>query len=172
MTILSSLKSNDGTVKNRKRLGRGPGSGRGKTSGKGHKGQKCRSGYKSRAWNEGGQMPLQRRLPKRGFTNIFRVDYQEIAVSRLSLLDVNEITPEVLHAKGLISKKRSLVKVLGGGEIDKALTIKAHAFSKSAREKIEKAGGNVEIIGKPIESDNKAKPVANSDNGETKSDQD
>ncbi len=172
MIDLSNLKSNDGSVKNRKRLGRGPGSGLGKTSGKGHKGQKCRSGYKSRAWNEGGQMPLQRRLPKRGFTNIFRVDYQEIAVSRLSSLDVNEITPEVLHAKGLISKKRSLVKVLGGGEIDKALTIKAHAFSKSAREKIEKAGGIVEIIEKPEEDDNKAQPPASSGSGEAKSDQD
>ena len=166
MIDLSSLQSNPGTVKNRKRLGRGPGSGLGKTSGKGHKGQKCRSGYKSRAWNEGGQMPLQRRLPKRGFTNIFRVDYQEVAVSRLSSLDVSEVTPEVLHAKGLISGKRLPIKVLGNGEIDKAFTVKAHAFSKAAKEKIEKAGGKVEIINGKKADKQKSEPQADSGNGD------
>ena len=148
MFNLSNLKPGPGSVKNRKRLGRGAGSGTGKTSGKGHKGQKSRSGYKSKAWNEGGQMPLQRRLPKRGFTNIFRLEYQEVAVSKLASLGIDDITPEVLLEKRAVSKKGIPIKILGNGEIDKAVTVKAHAFSKSAIEKIEKAGGKIEIIGK------------------------
>ncbi|UCE65375.1 MAG: 50S ribosomal protein L15 [Candidatus Zixiibacteriota bacterium] len=148
MFDLSSLKPSRGSVKNRKRLGRGAGSGTGKTSGKGHKGQKSRSGYKSKPWNEGGQMPLQRRLPKRGFTNIFRTEYQEVAVSRLAVLGIDDITPEVLLKERAVSRKGIPVKILGNGEIDKAVRVKAHAFSKSAVEKIEKAGGKIEIIGK------------------------
>lgn len=143
---LSNLKPSPGSSKNRKRLGRGPGSGLGKTSGKGHKGQKARSGYKSRAWSEGGQMPLQRRLPKRGFTNIFRVDYQEINIAAIAALGESEVDPEIFKNKGLARRKNKPVKILGSGDIDKAVTVKAHAFSKSAREKIEKAGGKVEII--------------------------
>jgi len=146
MINLSNLRPSPGSIKNRKRLGRGPGSGTGKTSGKGNKGQKSRSGYKSKPWKEGGQMPLQRRLPKRGFTNIFRVDYQEVPVSRLASLGLDEITPEVLLKKRAIAKKGAPVKILGNGELDKALKVKAHAFSKAAIEKIEKAGGKAEII--------------------------
>jgi large subunit ribosomal protein L15 len=143
---LSKLKPSPGSVKNRKRLGRGVGSTLGKTSGKGHKGQKSRSGYKSRAWHEGGQMPLQRRLPKRGFTNIFRKEYQGVNVSRLAILESAEISPELLRERRVIANKNIPVKILGGGEIEKALTVKAHAFTKSAIAKIEKAGGKAEII--------------------------
>jgi large subunit ribosomal protein L15 len=143
---LASLKPSSGSVKIRKRIGRGPGSGTGKTSGKGHKGQKSRSGYKSRSWSEGGQMPLQRRLPKRGFTNIFRVDYQEVNISKLALMDEAEITPEILRKRGVAGKGNKPVKILGVGELNKAISVKAHAFSRSAREKIEKAGGSVVII--------------------------
>lgn len=144
---LANLKPAAGSTKNRKRLGRGPGSGTGKTSGKGHKGQKSRSGYKSRAWSEGGQMPLQRRLPKRGFTNIFRVDYQHANVELLAGLSETEITPEVLHKRGFAPKKNKPVKILGQGEITRAIKVTAHAFSITAKEKIEKAGGTIEIIG-------------------------
>lgn len=155
---LASLKPAPGAVKNRKRIGRGPGTGKGKTSGKGHKGQKARSGFKRRAWHEGGQMPLQRRLPKRGFTNIFRVDYQEVNIFRLAALDSSEITPELLRQRGLARKKNKPVKVLGAGEIEKAINVKAHAFSRSAIEKIEKAGGKIEIIGQS-ESNRKSRRV-------------
>ncbi|UCC79317.1 MAG: 50S ribosomal protein L15 [Candidatus Zixiibacteriota bacterium] len=165
MFNLSNLKPSPGSVKNRKRLGRGPGSGTGKTSGKGHKGQKSRSGYKSKPWNEGGQMPLQRRLPKRGFTNIFRTEYQEIAVSRLASLGIENITPEVLLEKKAVSRKGIPVKILGNGEIDKAVSVKAHAFSKSAIEKIEKAGGKIEIIRK--NKKRKKKSASESGGGET-----
>lgn len=162
---LANLKPAQGSTKNRKRLGRGPGSGTGKTSGKGHKGQKSRSGYKSRAWSEGGQMPLQRRLPKRGFTNIFRVDYQDVNISALAALVDTEITPETLHKRGFASKKSKPIKILGMGEIDKAVTVNAHAFSKTAREKIEKAGGTVVVIG----GGEKKKPVSESSQTEDKS---
>ena len=154
---LASLKPAPGSLKNRKRLGRGPGTGTGKTSGKGHKGQKSRSGYKRKAWHEGGQMPLQRRLPKRGFTNIFRVDYQEVNISRLAALDSSEITPELLRQRGLVRKKNKHIKVLGAGEIEKAINVKAHAFSRSAIEKMEKAGGKIEIIGRAASDDKSAK---------------
>jgi large subunit ribosomal protein L15 len=140
-------------------LGRGPGSGKGKTSGKGHKGQKARSGYKSKAWSEGGQMPLQRRLPKRGFTNIFRVDYQEVNVAALDVLNSAEITPEFLSEKGLARGKNRPIKILGNGEITRAMTITAHAFSRSAKDKIEKAGGTIEIIGAEKEMQ-KRKPAS------------
>ena len=143
---LADLKPAPGSLKNRKRIGRGPGTGKGKTSGKGHKGQKSRSGYKRKAWHEGGQMPLQRRLPKRGFTNIFRVDYQAVNISRLVSLDSSEITPDLLRRKGLARRNYMPIKILGVGDIEKAINVKAHAFSRSAIEKIEKAGGKIEII--------------------------
>jgi large subunit ribosomal protein L15 len=133
--------------KNRKRLGIGEGSGHGGTSTKGHKGQLSRAGTKTNPWFEGGQMPLQRRLPKRGFTNIFRAEYQTVNVERLEKLNnVNEITPAVLHENGLIGKKNDRVKILGNGDLKKALTVHAHAFSKNAQEKIEKAGGKTAVL--------------------------
>lgn len=166
MLNLSDLAPGSGSVKNRKRLGRGPGSGKGKTSGKGHKGQKSRSGYKHKPWKEGGQMPLQRRLPKRGFTNIFRKEYQGIAVSRLSALGVENITPEILYEKKAVSRKGMPVKILGNGEIGLAITVKAHAFSRSAMEKIEKAGGKIEIIGKKTIIKTKKEIVSDAGGGE------
>jgi large subunit ribosomal protein L15 len=146
MIKLSDLKPSPGSVKNRKRVGRGPGSGHGKQSGVGGKGQKGSSGYKSRAWSEGGQMPLQRRVPKRGFTNKFRIDYQEINIGAIAALDIPEVTIEILREKGLATRKNMAIKILGDGELAKALTVRAHAFSASAKEKIEKAGGKAEVI--------------------------
>jgi large subunit ribosomal protein L15 len=144
---LGSLKYAPGSVKKRKRVGRGPGSGHGKTACRGHKGQRSRSGSKIRPWFEGGQMPLQRRIPKRGFTNIFRKEYQVINLKDLeSLKKVKEVTPESLFEKGLISKRNMPVKILGSGELKAALDVSAHAFSASAKEKIEKAGGKVTVI--------------------------
>ncbi len=141
---LHDLSPAKGSRRSRKRIGRGPGSGTGKTAGRGHKGQKSRSGYSQRLGFEGGQMPLIRRVPKRGFTNIFR---KEIAVVNLrDLIDFEaEVTPETLVEKGLV--RRGLpVKILGDGEISVALTIKAHHFSRSARSKIEAAGGSCEEL--------------------------
>jgi large subunit ribosomal protein L15 len=146
MFKLSDLKPSPGSTKNRKRVGRGPGSGHGKQSTQGGKGQKGGSGYKSRAWSEGGQMPLQRRIPKRGFTNKFRVNYQEINISAIAALDLPDVNVEVLRKSGLATRKNMLIKVLGDGELVKPVTIKAHAFSVSAKEKIEKAGGKAEIV--------------------------
>jgi large subunit ribosomal protein L15 len=144
---LSNLSYAPGSRKNRKRVGRGEGSGHGGTSTRGHKGQYSRSGSKHRAWFEGGQMPLQRRIPKRGFTNIFRVEYQTVNVDSLAGLEgVSTVTPEVLHQKRLVRKKNVPVKILGSGEITQALEVQAHAFSQSAREKIEKAGGKAVVI--------------------------
>jgi large subunit ribosomal protein L15 len=145
---LASLRPAPRSFKDRKRIGRGPGTGKGKTSGKGHKGQRARSGYKRRAWSEGGQMPLQRRLPKRGFTNVFRIDYQEVNISKLASLDSSEINPELIRQKGLARKRNKPIKILGAGEIEKAVNVRAHAFSASAIEKIKKAGGTIEIIGR------------------------
>ena len=143
---LSSLKPVPGSKRNRKRVGRGPGSGIGSQCGKGHKGQKSRSGYKSRAWHEGGQMPINRRLPKRGFTNIFRTVYQVVNLGSLARLSQDVIDKDVLLSNRLIRSKRVPFKVLGNGDITKPLTVKAHAFSRSALEKIEKAGGKVEVL--------------------------
>jgi len=144
---LDDLKPAAGSNKKRKRVGRGPGSGHGKTSGRGHKGQGSRSGGNTKPGFEGGQMPLQRRLPKRGFHNIFRI---EMAIVNLSQLDVlagaGEIYPEIMSEHGLISGKNRRVKVLGDGSLTKAVTIRAHGFSASAREKIEAAGGKAELI--------------------------
>jgi large subunit ribosomal protein L15 len=124
------------------------GSGIGKTSGRGHKGQKSRSGYSAPMRGfEGGQMPLHRRLPKRGFTNIFRVEYSVVNLDRIAELDVAEIAIEDYRKLGLVSSRRALVKILGTGELTKAVTLQAHKFSKSAIEKIEKAGGKAVVIG-------------------------
>ena len=141
---LHDLSPAKGSRKARKRVGRGPGSGLGKTAGRGHKGQRSRSGFSRRAGFEGGQMPLVRRVPKRGFHNIFRTEYAVLNVSRLQDLE-GEVTPESLIERGWI-KRGELVKVLGYGDLDKALTVKAHKFSKSAREKIESAGGSCEVL--------------------------
>jgi large subunit ribosomal protein L15 len=139
---LGNLKYAAGSRKKRKRVGRGPGSGRGKTSGRGHKGQKSRAGGGVPAWFEGGQMPLQRRVPKRGFTNIFRRESQIVNISSLEdKIEDTTVNPETLYAAGLINKKALPVKILGNGDLSKSLEIHAHAFSKSAIEKIEKAGG-------------------------------
>lgn len=141
---LHDLTPAKGSKKAKKRVGRGPGSGLGKTAGRGHKGQRSRSGYSRRPGFEGGQMPLVRRVPKRGFTNIFRVEFAVVNLADLAELE-GEVTPESLAAAGRVRRGRP-VKVLGDGEIGRALTVKAHAFSASAREKIEAAGGTVEEI--------------------------
>ena len=143
---LSTVRAPKKASENRKRVGRGMGSGMGKTSARGHKGQRSRSGSRMMRGFEGGQMPLHRRLPKRGFTNIFRVEYQVVNVDRLVELGEKNITPELLVKHGLASKN-DLIKVLGDGEIKIALTVLAHKFSKSAEEKITKAGGKIELIG-------------------------
>ena len=143
---LSTLRPPKGATANRKRVGRGMGSGMGKTSTRGHKGQGSRSGSRLLRGFEGGQMPLHRRLPKRGFTNIFRTEYRIINLERLAELGVSNITPELLVEKGLASKN-DLIKVLGDGDLKSALTVQAHRFSKSAKEKIISAGGKAEWIG-------------------------
>jgi len=132
--------------KKRKRLGCGEGSGHGGTSTRGHKGQNARSGGGVRPSFEGGQMPLQRRLPKRGFHNLFRIAYQVVNLEDLAKLDEKEITPEVLLRRGLIKQRGTPVKILGHGEFKQAAEIKAHAFSASARAKIEQAGGTVTVL--------------------------
>tara|TARA_B100000579_G_C22566494_1_gene726902 strand:+ start:25 stop:465 length:441 start_codon:yes stop_codon:yes gene_type:complete len=143
---LNSLKPTVGSRKNRKRIGRGHGSGLGKTSGRGHKGAGQRSGNKKRAWFEGGQMPLARRLPRRGFTNIFKEKYQIVNLSDLSKIEKKiDIDPVVLKESGLIRSSLKPVKILGDGEFDKKVNIVASSFSESAKIKIEKAGGTVTI---------------------------
>ena len=143
---LSELRAVPGSRKNRKRIGRGVGSGTGKTSGRGQKGQKSRSGGSPHPWFEGGQMPLYRRLPKRGFTNIFRKEYEIVNVAQLADLGMkNPITPEVMKEKRMIRKVDS-VKNLGNGELSEAVTVHAQKFSRSAVDKIEKAGGKVVTI--------------------------
>ena len=144
---LHELKPNPGSTKNRKRLGRGTATGQGKTAGRGMNGQKSRSGGGVRPGFEGGQMPLYRRLPKRGFTNIFGTKFAEINVEVLNKFeDGAEITPEILKSEGILKKQLDGVKILGNGELAKKLTVKAHKFSKSAVEKIEAAGGKAEVI--------------------------
>ncbi len=131
-----------------KRRGRGDASGQGGTGGRGHKGQKARAGGYHKVGFEGGQMPLQRRLPKRGFTNIFRTEYAIVNVDQLQGLPENaEVTPDFLQENGVVSRLKDGVKVLGRGELTKPLTVKAHKVSASARQKIEAAGGKVEVIG-------------------------
>jgi large subunit ribosomal protein L15 len=146
MAELHDLRPAAGSRKNRKRLGRGPGSGTGKTAGKGHKGQKARTGGKVRRGFEGGQMPLQRRIPKGGFTPLQRVTFQVVNVRTLEEMEETEVTPEVLKSHGLIGSAQEPVKILGTGELTRALQVSAHAFSASAREKIEAAGGSAAIL--------------------------
>lgn len=144
---LEELKPAAGATKKSKRVGRGVGSGSGKTAGKGHKGQKARSGGVKGAGFEGGQMPLQRRIPKRGFTNIFRKEYSIVNLQDLEkMAGTDPITPEVLMRNGLIKDMKTGVKVLGNGELKAKLTVRAHKFSKSAVEKIQAAGGKAEVI--------------------------
>ena len=144
---LDSLNPSKGSIKNRKRIGRGHGSGLGKTSGRGHKGAGQRSGNKKRAWFEGGQMPLTRRLPRRGFTNIFKEKFQIVNISDLDKINKKlDIDPVVLKENGLIRSSLKPVKVLGVGDIDKKINVTATSFSDSAKYKIEKAGGTVTIL--------------------------
>ncbi len=146
MITLSNLKNNPGSRKKPKRVGRGSGSGMGKTCGRGQKGQKSRSGGKPHPWFEGGQMPLQRRLPKRGFTNIFKKSYDLVNLRSLVELKVDgALTPQILKEKGLIRDLKA-VKVLGDGELTGAVEIHAHKFSQSALQKIEKSGGKAVVL--------------------------
>ena len=144
---LSNLHPAKGSRKNKRRVGRGPGSGRGKTSGRGTKGQKSISGYSKKIGFEGGQMPLNRRLPKRGFTNIFKKEYSLVNLDRLERIKEKEITLKVLVDSGLIKKDTESVKVLGRGDISVSITIHAHKFTRSAQKKIEDAGGKAILIG-------------------------
>lgn len=141
---LNELKYAPGSRKRRKRVGRGGGSGHGGTSCRGDKGQRSRSGSKIRAWFEGGQMPINRRLPKRGFTNIFREEFQVVNLKDLErITDTDEITTDLLYERRLVRKRKPPVKILGDGEVSRALNVAVDAVSKSAREKIEAAGGQV-----------------------------
>ena len=144
---LHDLSPAAGSTKARKRIGRGPASGQGKTAGKGHKGQLARAGRGMRAGFEGGQMPLQRRVPKRGFNNIFRTEYAIVNISALDTFnDGDTVTVEALVEKGIVKKTLDGVKILGNGEISKKLTVQVNAFSDSAKSKIEAAGGKAEVI--------------------------
>ena len=139
---LSNLKPTKGSIRDSKRIGRGNASGQGRTAGKGHKGYYSRSGTKDRFHFEGGQTPLMRRLPKRGFSNYgFRKIIQIVNLDRISALDIDKINPEILYEKGIIKNTDDMVKILGNGEINKPIEVMAHMFSKSAVEKLEKAGG-------------------------------
>ncbi|MFC1820959.1 50S ribosomal protein L15 [Thermodesulfobacteriota bacterium] len=145
---LNDLSPLKGSIKRKKRVGRGPGSGHGKTSCRGHKGQKSRSGASIRPGFEGGQMPLQRRLPKRGFINIFKKEYDLINIRDLNRFEPNSsLDIDALDSAGLIKGAKNGIKLLGEGEISYPLEIKVHKVSKAAREKIEAAGGKVELIG-------------------------
>jgi len=147
MMDLSKLKPASGARKNRKRVGRGEGSGLGVTAGRGNKGYGSRGGSKKRSWFEGGQMPIQRRLPKFGFTNIHRKEFQVVNIEDLEKLKKkDEITPELLYENGLIRKKTVAVKLLGNGELKSKVNIKVNAVSKTAQEKVEKQGGSVTLL--------------------------
>ena len=139
--ILDSLTPVPGSIKNRKRVGRGHGSGLGKSAGRGDKGAGQRSGFKRRPWFEGGQMPLARRLPRRGFTNLFKKEFQIVNLDAIDALGLDTINPQVLAKHGLVRSALKPVKILGDGEIKSKLDVTATAFSNSAKEKIEKAGG-------------------------------
>ncbi len=148
MVTLNTIKPKQGSTRASKRLGRGSGSGTGKTAGRGHKGAGSRVGIPHKPYFEGGQTSLIRRIPKRGFNNIFKKEYQVVNISDIDKIDAagKDIGTEVLFEHGLIRSKDLPVKILGDGEVTKSLVIKAHAFSKSAREKIEKAKGKVEVL--------------------------
>jgi large subunit ribosomal protein L15 len=142
---LSSVHAPRKSTEKPKRVGRGMGSGMGKTATRGHKGQRSRSGSRMLRGFEGGQMPLHRRLPKRGFRNVFRTEYTIVSLAKLRDLAETTITPELLRQVGLI-KGNSPIKILGDGELRKAITVRAHKFSRSAQEKITRAGGNFEVV--------------------------
>ena len=145
---LNNISYTEGSKKKRNRVGRGTSSGSGKTSGKGHKGQKARSGYSRKAGFEGGQLPLFKRLPKRGFSNYeFKIKYAVINVEDLNVFEESvEVTPEILKDSGMIKNQLDGIKILGNGTLDKKLIVKAHSFTKTAKEKIEAKGGKVEVI--------------------------
>ena len=146
---LNNLKPAEGSKFNRKRVGRGPGSGNGKTAGRGYKGAQSRSGWKYKRGFEGGQMPLHRRLPKRGFTNIFRTEFAIVNVATLERLEGDSFDPQSLLKAGVIHKLKDGLKILGSGDLKRKITVKAHVFSASALEKIQAAGGTAEVIQKP-----------------------
>ncbi|MEE8161901.1 MAG: 50S ribosomal protein L15 [Acidobacteriota bacterium] len=144
---LHNLSPAKGANRKRKRIGRGPGSGHGKTAGKGHKGQKSRSGYSQRPGFEGGQMPLYRRLPKRGFRNIFAKKYAIVNVQDLNRFEEGTtVTPKMFQEQGMVNKIQDGLRVLGEGNLERKLTVQAHYFTQSARQKIEKAGGKAEVL--------------------------
>ena len=142
---LSTIRAPRKASENKKRVGRGMGSGMGKTSTRGHKGQRSRSGSRMLRGFEGGQMPLHRRLPKRGFTNVFRQEYSIVSLEKLAALGESTINPDVLRKAGVV-KGKAPIKILGDGELKAALTVQAHKFSKSAQDKITKAGGKFEVV--------------------------
>ena len=142
---LNSLTPVPGSTKNRKRVGRGHGSGLGKSAGRGDKGAGQRSGFKRRPWFEGGQMPLARRLPRRGFTNIFKKEFQIVNLNALGGLSIEKIDAQIMFQKGLVRSALKPIKILGDGELNMKLEVTASAFSTSAKEKIEKAGGTVTV---------------------------
>ena len=145
---LHEIKPAEGSRRAPKRVGRGPGSGNGKTAGRGEKGQKSRSGYSRKRGFEGGQMPLHRRLPKRGFTNIFRKEFRTLNVDRLNqFAEGSVVTPETLEQAGVLKKGRQPVKLLGNGELKVKLTVQVHRYTKTAAEKIAAAGGKAEVLG-------------------------
>jgi large subunit ribosomal protein L15 len=147
---LHTLRPAKGSVRSRKRVGRGPGSGLGKTAGRGEKGQKSRSGYSRKVGFEGGQMPLHRRVPKRGFRNLFRKEFAYVNLGQLEVFEAGTIvTPEVLQQRGTVKSLRDGLKILGKGALTKALTVRAHRFSAKAQEVITALGGKVEIIERP-----------------------
>ena len=143
---LSTLRAPKKSSEKRKRVGRGMGSGMGKTSTRGHKGQRSRSGSRMMRGFEGGQMPLHRRVPKRGFTNIFRKEYAVLNLEKLAALGEATINPDVLRKAGLVKRAGDRIKILGDGELSSAITVHAHKFSKTAQEKITKAGGKFEVL--------------------------
>ncbi len=159
-TTLHTLAPNPGATRKRKRVGRGRGSGYGKTAGRGQKGQKSRAGSGIRKGFEGGQMPMQRRLPKRGFKNIFRTEVFAVNVGTLAAkFDEGEVTLERMREAGMLPKSANIVKVLGNGAVDKALKVHAHRFSKSASEKLAAAGGSAEVVEIPKPAPTKAAKV-------------
>ena len=143
---LNSLSPINGSTKSRKRVGRGHGSGLGKSAGRGDKGAGQRSGFKRRAWFEGGQMPLARRLPMRGFNNLFKKDFQIVNINRIEALGLKEVNAQILKDNGLIRSALKPVKILGNGDIKSKIDITATVFSQSAKEKIEKAGGTATVL--------------------------
>ena len=143
---LSTIRAPRNSSEKPKRVGRGMGSGMGKTSTRGHKGQRSRSGSRMMRGFEGGQMPLHRRVPKRGFANIFRVEYAIVSLERIAALGEKTVTPEVLRQAGVVRRASARIKILGDGELKSAVTVRAHKFSKSAQEKITQAGGKIEVI--------------------------